>query len=512
MVQSNNKRLAKNTMILYGQMIFITLINLYSIRLLLEVLGIEDYGTYNVVGGVVTMFSFISGSMTSGAQRFFAYEIGKKNYRQLSNIFNMTNLVYWIMAIIVLILLETIGLWFINTRMVFGAGRIIAVNWIYQFSIFTFIVNIISIPYNALIVAYERISIYSLINIGDNVFKFIAILLLTVCSTDKLIAYGGLIFAFSIIIRLAFQVYCKYNFRECWYHFYWSQSLIKSLLSYSGYNMIGAIANIARNEGLNILLNLFFGPFINAARGIAVQISSVLNSFVTNLYFSSRPQITKYYASGDNKKMWNLVVESTKMSYYLLMLLSIPICLEIKYVLHLWLGNYPKYAPIFLILTLFVFLLEATSNQLVAVLQSANRIKKVQLTSSVILLLNIPVAYILLRVQENPILPFVSSLAISIVYVVVLVYITGKEIHQSMKYYAQEIVLLLLVTILSFIFPFLIHHFLVENFLRLFLVSCVSVISSCFFIWFVGMKRLERYSVTNFIIKKIVKFESSRKH
>ena len=334
---STNKRVAKNTLFLYFRMILIMLVTLYTSRVVLAELGIKDYGIYNVVGGVVMMFSFLNNCMSSATQRFMTFELGKGDMQKLRNVFAASLNIHIFIALIIVILAETIGLWFVNEKLVISHDRIFAANWVYQFSILTFCVNIIQVPYNAVLIAHEKMSIYAYISILEVLLKLGIVYLLAIVSSDKLIVYGMLVFIVQLIIRCIYQAYCKRHYEESKFKLFWNKYLYKQMSSFAGWNLFGSVAWLLRDQGLNIVLNLFFGPAINAARGIASQVSNAVIGFISNFQVALNPQITKNYATGHILEMEKLSYMGIKFSFLLLFIMVFPICLNIDYILHLWL-------------------------------------------------------------------------------------------------------------------------------------------------------------------------------
>ena len=341
---STNTRIAKNTLLLYFRMFLLIIVQLYTVPIVLRTLGASDYGLYYVVGGIVAMFSFIGSSLSSGSQRFIAYALGKRDIKLLKRTFDTTVSIYIVFAIISFILLEIGGIWFLNYQMNIPADRLIAANWCYQFSLFAFVINLMVIPYMATVIAHERMSLFAYLSILECVLKLGVAIASQYILKDKLIVYAISIFVVAVLVQTVYWLYCRFQFAECKnYSFSWSSKTGKELLTYSGWNVVGSLAIISRQQGLNVLLNLFFGTILNAAHSIAQQIYGVLMQFVNNLYMATRPQITKFYAVGDTVEMWNLVFRSAKLAFYLLMLISIPLIIEMNTILMLWLGDVPQY-------------------------------------------------------------------------------------------------------------------------------------------------------------------------
>lgn len=499
----NNKRVAKNTLFLYVRMLFLMLIQLYTVPVLLRNLGVEDYGIYNVVGGIVTLFSFLSSSLASGAQRFLAYELGKRDYEKLRKMFSATLTIYLCIAIVIVLLLESLGLWFLNVKMIIPENRIYAANWVYQLSILAFLVNIISIPYNAAIIAREKMSVFAYFSIVEIVLKLGAAVSLSFCtSLDRLIIYAIYILSISLLMRFSYQFYCVRNFVECHYEVLWDKTLIKPLLVYSGFNMIGSLAMISRQQGLNILLNIFFGVLINAAHTLGQQIYGVANQFVNNIYMATRPLITKLYAANQIEEMWQLVYRSARMASYLLLLLCIPLLIEIDLILKFWLGEVPAFTVLIVRLLIISLFIETLTNQVIAVFQAANKIKHYQLWSSMIVLMTIPLAYIALLQEQAVYIPYSILIVLSIGYVISLLWIGNRILNLDVLYYLKQVIArVILVAILSLVCPLLIYMNMDDTIVRLLLVIASSLVWSSLIIWFWGLETQEKRYILNFALK-----------
>lgn len=507
MASSENKTIAKNTIFLYIRMLFLIFVQLYSVPIVLRTLGVVDYGIYNVVGGIVTMFSFIGTALASGSQRFLAYSIGKSDEEELIRVFNTTTTIYLVISVIFVIILELAGVWFLNTHMQIPGNRVSAANWVFQLSLATFVIGLISIPYNSAIVAHEKMSIYAYVTIAEGVLKLLAAICLQYINYDCLIGYAIMLFSISLCIRLVYQIYCMRRFVECRkFKLGWDKSLGHELVSYSGWNMIGSIALIGRNQGLNLVINVFFGPVLNAAHSIAMQISGVLTQFINNIYMATRPRITKLYAKAAYDEMWGLVYNSSKWTFYLLSLISIPAILELKQVLALWLGeNVPPYTYEMSVLLILTLLIETMTNQIIAVFQAQNRIMHYQLLSSTILLLNIPISYVLLRYYcVGPIVPYAVSSALSVIYIISLLFVAKTDINLNLWYFLKNVLLRMIITFLP---AFVLCYYFVAAFpatiFRLFSTCLVSALLSLVFIWLFGIDKSEKSTIINYVIKRI---------
>ena len=323
--KENNKCIAKNTSMLYIRMLLTMAVTLYTSRVILNTLGVEDYGIYNVVGGFVAMMGFLNNSMAVATQRFLSFEIGKKSNSQFSRVFSMSMSIHILIALVILVLAETVGLWFVKTQLTIPIERMGAALWVFHFSILAFIVNVISVPYNATIIAHERMNVFAWVSIIDVSLKLLIVFILQWFGYDKLKFYALLMFGVALIIRLIYGSYCSRKFVESKFHFYWDKSLFKTIMSFAGWSLWGGAASVLHSQGVNILLNIFFGPAINAARGIAYQIQGAVNSFVSNFQIAINPQIIKSYASSKIEYMHQLIFQGAKYSFYLLFALSLPI-------------------------------------------------------------------------------------------------------------------------------------------------------------------------------------------
>ncbi len=505
---ANNKQIAKNTLFLYFRMIILIIVQLYTVPVVLKNLGVSDYGLYNVIGGVVTMFTFIGGSLTSGVQRYVAYAIGKDDSLLLKRTFQTTVTIFWIFAIISMCFIECFGIWFLNNKMQIPQDRICAANWVLQFSIMTFVVNLISIPYNSTIVAHEKMNIYAYVSLFECFSKLLLAFSLPLIFFDKLIYYGAIMFCISLCIRLYYHYYCRKHFLECRnLSLEWDKKLGVNLLKYSGWNVIGTFANLGKQQGLNIVVNLFFGTIINASHSIASQVNGVINQFINNIYMATRPRITKLYACGKTDDMWNLVLSSSKLAFFLLIILCVPAIIEIDYVLELWLKEVPEYTTNIVILLLCTTLIETQTNQLFAAFQAANKIKYCQIYSSSILLLCIPFAYIGVKyICHNPLLPYLVSVSLSVVFISALLLVARKELHLSVSLYMKKVILpnLLCFSIL-FLCVEIISRNLEQSFLRLLVTILSTVLIAPIVVYIFGLSRQERNIVCNIVKTRIFK-------
>lgn len=482
-------------------------ISLYTSRLILNTLGIEDYGIYSVVGGFVLMFSTLNSSMTTSVQRFMNFEMGINKPgkdERLNNIFNTSIIIHLGIAVIIFLLLESIGSWYLNNHMNIPTGRVGAAKWVFQFSIFTLMVNIINVPYNALIIAHERMSAFALISILEVVLKLVIVYLVILSSWDKLKLYAVLMFLISVIMRIIYSSYAIKNFKESKFKWNWNSSLFKEMSGFAGWNLIGVSSTMLRTQGSNVLLNYFFGVVINAATGIAFQVKNTLDSFVLNFMIALNPQITKSYAANDYKYLMQLIFKGSKYSYYLLLFVAIPIFIETEIILELWLKIVPPYAVIFVRLLLIISLLETLSKTLIQSMFATGRIRKYQIIVGSITILNLPLSIIMLYLGFPPQSVFIIVIIIAIISLFVRLIMLKPMINIEINKFITNVILnVLIVSIIALILPIMIIVFQEPGSLRLLFTTLVSILSVGGTVYFVGLQNNERVFVKNAVIKTI---------
>lgn len=497
---NNNKRIAKNTLLLYFRMLLTMVVSLYTSRVVLDALGVEDYGIYNVVGGVVAMFSMLSGSLSAAISRFITFELGTGNREKLARVFSSSVTIQLGLCAIVLLLAETVGLWFLNNKMVIPESRIYATNWVYQLSLLTFVINLISIPYNATIIAHERMSAFAYISIFEAVSKLIVAFCIVISPIDRLILYAIMLATIAIIIRLIYGVYCKKLFEECTYHFIYDHDLLKQMFGFAGWNFIGAASCVLREQGGNIVINLFCGPAVNAAKGIASQVNAAIQSFVTNFMTALNPQITKSYASGNRQYMMTLLFQGARLSYYILLLLSLPVIVNTNYILQLWLAKVPEHTVFFVQLVLIFGMCESISSPLITAMLATGKIRNYQLVVGGCQMMNFPVSYILLRLGAIPETVLIVAIAISQLCLITRLYMLRGLIGLKAQDFIKKVYInVIVVTILSAIIPFVLASTLEDN-IWSFIVLCVVTVSSTLLVeLYVGCTSKER----EFVVSKV---------
>ena len=496
MSQDNNKRIAKNTLLLYFRMLFMMMVSLYTSRVILNALGVEDFGIYNVVGGVVAMFSVISGSLSAAISRFITYELGKGDQSKLNKIFSASVTIQLLLSLIIVVLIESVGVWFLNAKMTIPETRMTAANWVLQFSIVTFVINLISVPYNAAIIAHERMSAFAYISILEAVGRLAIAFLIVVPPIDRLIFYAILMCAVAVIVRLTYGHYCKKHFVECTYHFHWDKDILKQMFGFAGWNFIGASSAVLRDQGGNIIINLFHGPAVNAARGIAMQVNGAVTGFVTNFMTALNPQITKSYASGDREYVMTLIFQGARLSFYMLLLLSLPILMNTHYILVLWLKLVPEHAVLFVQLMLVFTMSEAISNPLVTAMLATGKIRNYQIVVGGLQMMNLPISYVCLRLGCIPETVLIVAIGISQCCLAARLYMLRGMIGLSSIRYMKNVYLnVLAVAVLSAIIPSLLSMYISESFLSFVVISLVAMASTLFIEFFVGCNNKERVFV-----------------
>lgn len=497
----NNSRIAKNTLLLYFRMFFTMAISLYTSRVVLSTLGITDFGLYSVVGGVVSSFIFLNGAMASSTQRYLTVELEKGDKQKLRDVFSISLMFHFAIALLILIIAETVGLWFLKNKMTIPENRMIAAMWVYQFSILNVLIIIISVPYNALIIAHEKMKAFAYISIFEVVLKLLIVLLLGFLNYDKLILYAVLYFLLQLVIRYIYGRYCRLNFPETKFEYKkYDVAFMKEMGSFAGWHLIGNFSAMTFTQGVNILLNIFYGPVLNAARGIAVQVQGVVSQFFINFQMALNPQITKSYASGNFQYMYNLIYGSSKFTFYLLLLLCLPLYIETDYVLSLWLTEVPPNTVIFLRLILISAIIDAVANPLIISAMATGNVKKFEIAIGVILLLILPISYFCLRLG----CPAYSVFVIQIVFVFIA-YLARLILIKSMislplkTYFVEVVIKIFLVFIFSVPLPIMLKTMLPNNFISFITICLFSILSVATVVYSIGLNGMEK----NFIKEKL---------
>ena len=494
MSQENNKRIAKNTLLLYFRMLFMMAVSLFTSRVILNTLGVEDYGINNVVGGVVAMFSVLSGSMSSSISRFITFELGRGNLHRLNTVFSTGVNIQLGMSLLVVVVAEAVGLWFLNCKMNIPEDRMYAANWVFQCSILTFVLNLLSVPYNAAIIAHEKMSAFAYISIIEVSLKLLIVYMLTISPFDRLITYSVLFLGVGAMIRFIYGYYCKRHFEECTYHFVYDKAILKSMTSFAGWNFLGNGAYMLNTQGVNILMNMYFGVAVNAARGVATQVDAALKQFVNNFTTAVNPQITKSYAQGDLSNMHKLVCRSAKFSAFLMMFFAVPIILETDTILSLWLKNPPAYASVFLKwIIISSFMDTVLANSLVTSMFATGDIKKYQIIVTTVGCLVFPLSWLAFQLGFEPQVGYILYFIIYSILLFVRLYLLRDMVKLPIMMYVKEVLFRVLPTMaICFSVPSILMFSMGEGVMRLIFTVVLSMIVTSITAYHFGLKESEK--------------------
>jgi len=504
---ANNKRIAKNTLLLYIRMFLMMGITLYTSRVVLQMLGVDDFGIYNVVGGIIVLFSFINNAMVASTQRFLNFELGRDNVEEAQKVFAASLNIYLVIVVIFMLLAETVGLWFLNRYINIPPERTVAANWVYQASLVATALNFVRMPYNAAIIAYERMSFYAYTSIIEAALK-LGIVFLLYSFADKLIAYAWLVSVVALLILLMYVFFCRRVFVICRHHtFAYDKRRYTALVSFSGWSLFGSVANMGASQGVNILLNIFFGVFVNAAMGIANQVSGAISLFVGNFQTAFNPQIIKSYASGEKERFINLILNTSKYSYYLLFLIALPCFICCNEMLQLWLGEVPPHSVSFCRLLIIFSLIDAVQGPLWVSAQATGEIRNYQLLMSFLILLNLPVSYVILKIIPIAELALVVRVLINLVTAVARVVYLKRLYSFPVARYLKEVVLLgMIVTIVSSMMPSFVY-LCSTGWLMATVTAFLCIACTIMAIYTIGLKEFERNLVKSYMNKIIHKLK-----
>lgn len=501
----NNKRIAKNTIFLYFRTFLVMLITLYTSRVVLRVLGETDYGIYNLIGGVVVFFGFMNTAMSSAVQRYLNFHLGRGETEDVQKVFSMSIVTHLIIVLCVIILGETLGLWFVETQLNIPDSRMEAGLWVYQFSLASCCINIIRIPYNAAIIAYEKMDFYAYLSIIEVLLKLGIVFLLTSCQFDALVVYTILLFGVSIIVFILYKIYCSRHFSTTKVIWFWNKSLFKKLMSFSGWSLFGSVANISVNQGLSILFNIFNGVKINAALGLAHQIQAALTSFISSFQTAFSPQIVKSYSAGEHSSFYNLLFRTSRMSYCLVFILAIPLIVCINPILKIWLVDVPHYTSQFAVVYIIYCMADALSGPLWVAVQATGDIKKYQIQISCLILLNLPLAYLVLVKGLSPVIALSFRAGFNIIaYIYRIVYLTKYVSFPGWLYVKNVTFPILIMTIISVPIALFLSRFTISNYQSL-IVFITMMAINIVLVFALGIKRQERDYLMSMIKSKILK-------
>lgn len=501
----NNKRIAKNTLLLYARMLFIMIIQLYTSRIVLNTLGVSDYGIYNVVGGVVTMLGFLNGTMSAATQRYITYELGRGNFKRLRIVFSTTLQIHTLISIVVILLAETVGLWFLNNKMQIPLDRYTAAFWVYQCSIFASIITIMSVPYNSVIIAHEKMSAFAYISILEVILKLIIVYLLMLSPIDQLIFYAILILIVQIVIRLCYSYYCNKHFSESKYKHHFNKKLFKEMTYFATWNLVPNIVAVLNSQGINLILNMFFGPVVNAARGIANQVQNAMNQFCANFQMAINPQIVKSYAAKEYDRTHLLMYRSARFSFYLLFIMVLPMMLEMNSILALWLKTVPNNTTIFLRIMLCCILLWTFTNPMCEVAYATGNIKRMNMICSFITLLALPSSWFAFKLDAPPYWAFLFIFLFEFISFIARMFILRSLTKFSIKSFTKEVLIrTFLVTCFASILPLTLCQYMDSSILRMILTIFLSIICIAIVGYILGITKDER-SFINQKIKTLLK-------
>ena len=497
----NRRRIAGNTLLLYLRMGLIMLISLYASRVVLDVLGETDFGLYNVIGGIVVTFAFLNSVMNAACNRYYSIELGRGDYQALHKVFGVNIIIFAVIALIILVLSETVGLWILERKMNIPADRMNAARWVYQLSIFSFLAGVLAIPFKAIITAKEKMKVYAYCSIVEAVLKLGAVFLLAVSPIDKLIFYAVLMLLVSVLTNAFYPFYCYRFYEECRGRAEWNRELGREIIGFNGWGVIGSMATIGRNQGINILLNMFYGPAVNAARGVANIVYFNIYQFVQNYVIAVNPQVVKAYAAGEREDMMKLVFQTSKLAYFLLFVVVLPLILEVNQVLDLWLVEVPAHAAAFTIYLLAAALVDSMHHPLYYAIQATGKVKWYNILVGSSQLMVLILSYVILKLAKvEPELIFQLVLIFSVIAQILRVIIAGKYVQMNIGQYLLKVLLpVVLVSLVSPVLPWLVVRSMEPSLGRLFITVGVSIAVVGVAVLLIGLDREERRNLMNFI-------------
>lgn len=494
---SSKSTIAKNTTLLYGRTALVMIVSLYTSRVILQALGVEDYGVYTAIGGVVSILSVVIGPIDSAISRYLTYELGRGDKDRLRRYFSMGLTIMLLFSVLAILILETVGLWFLNNKMVIDESRMNAAQWVLHLSIASFVINMISSPYRAAIISHENMSLFAYMGILDALLKLGIAFLLKISSFDKLIVYAVLMLIAAILVRVVYTIVCNKEFDECRKpKFSIDNELFGGLFSFAGWNIFGAAALVCRGQGINILFNLFGGPIINAAYGISQQVNGAVGSFVNNFTTALNPSIIKSFASSQKNYMLSLVYQGAKYSYFLVLLFALPLLLETEYVTQLWLGQTPDYSVTFIQMMLFYTLIDAFSKTIMAGVHASGKIRQYQIVIGSFQVIILPIAYVILRMGFTPTSVLVAMIVIDILALFARLLMARGIFDLSVWVFIKKVILVsAFVTIIALVLPLGLKIVMKESLLRLISVVSLCLITTSLSIIFIGCTRTERMAI-----------------
>ena len=504
-VTSNNKRMLQNTLVLYVRMMFTMGIGFYATRELLFAIGVVDFGLVNVIGSVVLMFSFLSGTMQATVSRYLSTDIGLKDTERLRDTFNLTLLIYFALIVIIVSLSETIGLWLFENKLVVPDDRKVAAYWFFQFSLITFVVGVLAVPYSALLISHEKIKVYAWIGTVESIGRLLIVFVLYFDVHDRLALYGALLAVVAFGVFGAYVIYCHRNYTECRLRFFWNADRCKDMLLFAAWNLWGALSGLFSNVFVNVLLNNYFGSVVNAARGIAMQGATGVSNFVTNFLTAVRPQIFKYYAEGRTDLAVDLTMRSARGGYFLLFFFSLPVLLEMPFVLDIWLRDVPQNAGLFMRLILIQRLIDILAYPLVTLSQANGKVALYQSVVGVMQWAVFPISWVALDLGFGAESVFWIGIALSVVALVAQFYLINRVVSSFSinKFLMGAVYPALSVSLASIIVPAVVHYFMPDGWWRFLVVCALSFTCASIFIYILGVNSEEKRLLRAYVLKKM---------
>lgn len=505
--KTKSKRIMKNTLTLYVRSLLLLAVNLYTSRVILKALGVEDFGIYNVVGGFVSMFTIMTRSLSGACSRFFNVTMGKGDQEKLRMVFSTSLTIQFCLAILVVIICEPIGIWYIANKMVLPSDRVFAAQIVMQFSLITFASKLLTVPYNAAIIAHEKMKAFAYVSIFEGIGTLIISFLVMISPIDTLIFYSCMLCLLQFVIRAIYRIYSRKHFDECKHYIGYDKSIVKEIFGFSMWTFFGQSSNVIRSQGNNLILNLFFGPTVNAARAVSNQVNHAVTRFTGNFMMAMRPQIAQSYASGDHAYMFKLIYRGARYSYYLILLLSVPVVINIDYMLELWLDKVPDHSALFAQLTIFYTMVESLSNPLITANNAYGNIRNYQLTVSAILLMNVPISYLFIRNGCIPETTIIVALILSIICLLVRVILLKNQIGLLPWDFTKKVLFnVTTVTIASYFIPIVFKHFCTISLFTLLPSIILCLVSTSLSIYYLGCNTEER----NFIVEKAIRLKRKK--
>lgn len=500
-ISKNNKRIARNTIFLYFRLAIVMVVNLYATRVMLDVLGVSDYGVYNVVCGFVSMFGFLNTSMANGVQRFYNYELGKNGSDAVVRVYNTALIIQFVLAIMIIVLTETIGLWYVNTKMVIDPNRLVAANWIFQFAVISLIFVVMQIPYSAAILAYERMDYYAIVSVFDAGIKLAIVLMLPHLLGDSLILYGMLIMFVSVINFILYYVYCNKHFKHLRFTKTFDKVLFKSMMGFSGWNLLGSFAYVIKGQGVNVLINSFFGTVVNAANGVATQISSAIQTFSTNLVVAFQPQLTQSYAKKDYRRTEQLLLSMSKISFVLVCIIAIPIIVEMDLILDLWLKtNIPEHTNVFAKLTIVAMMIGVLNTPITQMVHASGQMKKYQIANSVVICSVLPISWVFIKLGFSATSVFIVTIVIMAVNQIVSLLVLHSIFKFNVIGYMRNVIFpCIILTILSSVIASYVNGVMdasIWRFVVVFIVNLFTIV----FVFYLTINSSEKAVLKSYLL------------